>query len=107
MRHLYDFSAKQVGVRLEDVPIPEDEFREQICMAIRCKITQNPQLYKEFVASTLPFAHYLVYGKDGVVYKEKHRWQMDFLEELRTELKAAPDPTVKPVVDEVWVPPQF
>lgn len=89
LRHLYGFSAKTVGTRFETVAVPEDEFHEAIREAIRCKISQNPELRKIFVESELPFVHYFVYGKDMVIYKEKHRWQMEHLEALRKEFQAA------------------
>lgn len=89
LRTLYGHSAKSAGMRLEFVFRPEDEFQELMREAIRCKIEQNLELRAAFVASTLPFDHYFVYP-GNIVKKEKHRWQMDWLEELRREMQTVP-----------------
>ncbi len=85
IRHLHGHSAKTFGARLPRVDIPEDEFQDLVKQAIRAKLVQNKPIYDEFVKSTLPFVHYYVYGKDAVVPREKHAWQMHYLEELRHE----------------------
>lgn len=92
LRRLYGNSAKFLGNKLPVVQMDETEFRTLIKEAIRAKITQTPVLYRFFVQSTLPFAHYYVFsGK--VVHQPKHQWQMDYLEELRKELRDKIDQT--------------
>lgn len=89
LRRLYGASAKSVGMQFEMIPMNDEEFQDRIREAIRCKIEQNKGLLKVFVASKLPFYHYYVYGKgaDVVVEKPQHRWQMEYLESLRIELR--------------------
>lgn len=94
MRRLYGHRAKHVGRTLEVIPMNDEEFQEQIRIAIRAKIFSDPSLLRMFTLSTLPFRHYLVFaaktpqGKPHIVEQERHRWQMDYLERLRAELKA-------------------
>ncbi len=97
MRRLYGPSAKFEGARLLSIPQDDEYFHEQICRAIECKVRQNPDILKEVVASSLPFMHYIVmhekdYREQGQyrrwpVLKQKHQWQVDFLEDLRRRLK--------------------
>lgn len=89
LRRLYGVSAKSAGSKLPAVPMDEEEFHQIIRDGIRAKIEQNQRLRRQFVESTLPFLHYYVYGKnnDVIVNKDNHRWQMDFLEQLRDELR--------------------
>lgn len=89
LRRLYSASAKSAGSKLPVVEMPEDEFRAAILAGIRAKIEAHPKLKELFIQSTLPFRHYYVYGRnnDVIVEKPKHKWQMDFLEELRDELR--------------------
>lgn len=91
LRRLYGASAKSVGMQLETIPMNDEEFRERVLEAIRSKIEQNTGLREMFLATELPFFHYYVYGRsaDVVVEKPQHQWQMDFLMQLRTELKEA------------------
>lgn len=86
LRRLYDTSAKSAGMKLIPVPIPDEEFRREICTMIEIKVRSNPEFFQEFIESTLPFDHYFVYG-DRIVRKQKHKWQMDFLEDLRKKLR--------------------
>lgn len=88
LRRLYGASAKAQGIQFAVVPMDEDEFRKIIREAIHAKVMQNPDLYKEFIESELPFVHYYVYGSK-VIPKDKHHWQMEYLEQLRSEIKAS------------------
>lgn len=85
LKRLYGASAKSYGKKLTPVALEEAVFRDLIRSAIRCKLEQNAQLREMFIASELPFEHYYVYGPkvDVIVQKDEHRWQMDYLEELR------------------------
>lgn len=58
-------------------------------------ILNNPELYKEFVESTLPFDSYQIMKASGLVARtHKANWLVDLLEELRVEFKTGkkPDP---------------
>lgn len=89
LRNLHGFTAKSAGMRYEFVFRPEDEFQDLIREGLRLKLEQNPGLLAAFINSKLPFVHYFVYP-GNVVKKEKHNWQMEYLEELRREFKQTP-----------------
>ena len=58
-------------------------------------ILNNPELYKEFVESTLPFDSYQIMKDSGLVARtHKANWLVDLLEELRVEFRTGkkPDP---------------
>lgn len=58
-------------------------------------ILNNPELYKEFVESTLPFDSYQIMKASGLVARtHKANWLVDLLEELRVEFRTGkkPDP---------------
>lgn len=90
LRRMYGTSAKSVGSKLPIVSMGDEEFRDIIREGLICKISQTPALLSDFMSSTLPFRHYFVYGgrQDVVVEKENHRWQMEFLEQLRACLQS-------------------
>lgn len=92
LRPLFGHSAKSSGMKLPKVEIDEEEFKNLIREAVRLKIEQNPPLKKEFIESTLPFMHYFVYGRDAIRDNPKHAWQMEWLEQLRTEMRAEMTP---------------
>lgn len=92
LRPLSSFSAKSSGKAFPIVEMDKDEFRKQVCIAIRCKLEQHPDLMKAFLESTVPFKHYFVYGKDAIRDNAHHEWQTDYLGELRAELQAAQKP---------------
>lgn len=93
LRRLYGMSAKSVGVKLDNVPMDEDEFRGMILEGLRCKVTQNSDLQQALKTSVLPLEHYFVYGHTAVVNRrDKHGWQLDFLTALRQELQGGPQP---------------
>ncbi len=91
LRRLYGASAKSYGSKLPRVEMDEETFRDLIRSAIRCKLEQNSKLRDLFIESTLPFEHYFVYGPKSeiIVQKDKHRWQMEYLEQLRDEWRLA------------------
>lgn len=96
IRKLYGYPAKKEGrVLVEhyagDKPLEDDNvFRSDVKRAIREKIVQNPDLYKRFIESELPFQHMYVYGKGeksvSVVPKDAE-WLNPFFLELREKLK--------------------
>lgn len=88
LRPLFGHSAKSAGSLLKKVEIDQEEFRKEICTAIRCKIEQHADLRQEFVKSELPFLHYFVYGLTAVRPRTNHNWQMEYLEQLRDELRS-------------------
>lgn len=88
LRRLYGASAKSAGMKCLTVPMKDYDFQSLIKEAMRCKIEQNHELREALRKSTLPLRHYFVVGRnnDIVVEKDKHFWQMEWLEELRAEL---------------------
>ena len=67
-------------------------------------ILNNPELYKEFVESTLPFDSYQIMKASGLVARtHKANWLVDLLEELRVEFKTGkkPDPKHLPNFSEL------
>lgn len=96
LRRLYGQSAKLAGKKLLEVEWDETEFQDCIRRAIKQKILDNPRLQKNFVESELPFAHYYVYGSGHDVIRRvpDQDWQVEYLTELRKELKAIESETV-------------
>lgn len=97
LRHRWGASAKATGSEIPSIPLDEEYFHNQIKVAIRCKIEQNPEIREMFINSSLPFDHYFVgYEREldrpkwrrWIMRKKKHRWQMEFLELLRKELQS-------------------
>ena len=67
-------------------------------------ILNNPELYKEFVESTLPFDSYQIMKASGLIARtHKANWLVDLLEELRVEFKTGkkPDPKHLPNFSEL------
>lgn len=85
LRSMSGFAAKKLGKSLSKViTLPDDEFKSIIKQAIKVKVTGGPQ-YFNFVDSTLPFTHYYVFN--GKQVDAGHKWIIEYLEQLRTELK--------------------
>lgn len=97
LRKLAFWDAKKIGRELRDKnpegPVQngpeliqaEAEFQRKIKAAIRFKI-ENSSFYDAFVKSSLPFTHYYAY--DLKTYKPAgSTWVIEYLEELRKELK--------------------
>jgi hypothetical protein len=79
------FAAKQLGRSLPKVvTLPEDEFKSIIKQAIKIKVASGPH-YFNFVDSVLPFAHYYMFN--GRQVDAGNKWIIEYLEQLRTELK--------------------
>lgn len=93
LKRMYGFSAKSMGKRLPGVLMDEHTFHSEIKAAIRCKIEQTPRLKQLFTESFLPFEHYYVFnvGAENEHVRDtrdKHGWQMEYLETLRDEFRA-------------------
>lgn len=89
LRPLHGFRAKQVGreLRIPDYARVHDlEFRRRVARAIREKIRQTPGLAAMLAASTLPFAHYYVYG-EKVVVPANNQWILESIEYFRAKLR--------------------
>ena len=85
LRSMSGFAAKQLGKSLSKVvTLSDDEFKSIIKQAIKVKVAGGPQ-YFNFVDSTLPFTHYYVFN--GKQVDAGHKWIIEYLEQLRTELK--------------------
>lgn len=68
-----------------------DDFQADILQGISSKIYQHQDLADALKASTLPFAHYFLYGSGGnykvIDMTDKYRWQLDHISKIRTELQ--------------------
>jgi hypothetical protein len=85
LRNMSGFAAKKLGKLLPRlVTLPDDQFKSIIKQAIKIKVAGGPE-YFNFVKSTLPFAHYYVFK--GKQVDAGHTWIIEYLEQLRTELK--------------------
>ena len=85
LKTMSGFAAKKLGRSLPRfVTIDDAMFKECIKVAIRKKVAGGPQ-YFNFVKSTLPFAHYYVFK--GKQVDAGYIWIVEYLEQLRTELK--------------------
>lgn len=85
LKSMSGFAAKKLGRSLPKlVTLPDDEFKCIIKQAIKIKVAGGPQ-YISFVDSVLPFTHYYVFS--GKQVDAGHKWIIEYLEQLRTELK--------------------
>lgn len=86
LRETYGFRAKELGRQLGGKDWLEDEnLKTKIKDAIFLKIFSNKKMLAEFKNSSLPFAHYYVYGGVKVVEPKEGKWIIDFIEGLRNE----------------------
>lgn len=88
LRRLSGFDAKKLGRELRGKTIDiweTPEFQEKIKKAIRYKVFTS-SFRSVFAVSTLPLTHYYVFA-DGKVHMAGGKWIIDYLEQLRTELK--------------------
>lgn len=85
LKTMSGFAAKKLGRSLPKVvTLLDDEFKSIIKQAIKIKVAGGPQ-YFNFVESVLPFTHYYVFN--GKQVDAGNKWIIEYLEELRTELK--------------------
>jgi len=88
LRNLYGFMAKKVGRESKNtITLPSQEFQSIIKSAIRHKINSYPRMRQEFIASTLPFMHYYVFGNPPVIRDAGFKWLVIYFESLRKELE--------------------
>lgn len=94
MKHLFGWKAKNVGKQLKEAqahsPLPEEKFRKKIRYACYQKIEQHPDLKKELIASTLPFAHYYVFN--GIIKDAGFDWLVEFWEAARKYYREQDEP---------------
>ena len=88
LRSQHGFSAKQTGKRLRDlegcqVDTASAEFQLQVRQSLKCKLRFTCVKGGQFERSTLPLAHYYVYGPK--VVPAGHQWLIGMLEDLRRE----------------------
>ena len=86
LRDLWGFEAKRYG---RSVPsrfmLREDDFRRRIRAAIIAKCRCNSAMVRLLKSSTMPFAHFYVYG--GQQIPAGNRWVIEIWEEIRSRLK--------------------
>lgn len=91
LRDMYGVAAKKYG---QSIPIKYTVSvvdRDVIKEAIFCKIDQNEEIKSLLRDSTLPFEHYYWNQKEdgsiAVLDNPQHRWQVDWIEQIREWLK--------------------
>lgn len=62
-------------------------FKDEIKLAMRCKIEDNIEIYVKFVESVLPFRYYHTLRNRKVVEPKETVWLAEWLGELREELQ--------------------
>lgn len=79
------FDARKRGVKLEK--ITHTAFKHEVRYAIALKLRTHPEILKRLLASTLPLAHYYVYGRNTknplVRPADRSMWVIDFLRDVR------------------------
>lgn len=85
LKGLWGYRAKEEGRKYPKVEVWG--FNVLIENALYYKVTQNPYLQQLLVESTLPLYHYYLYGGVKVVVPASGYFQMDYLEELRFQLR--------------------
>lgn len=96
LRDLHGFNAKKVGKEQFDIlqkinpeyfdNIINEEFINEIKIALRLKLKQNKQILSKLINTNLPLKHYYYYGsKDNakVIFLPKYDWIVEELELLR------------------------
>jgi hypothetical protein len=87
LRAKVGWEAKRLGRELRAGDwSPDPTFKLRIANAMVSKLILHPQVCSEFVASTLSFRHYYVYG-DKVVEPAEGRWIVALWEHLRQMVK--------------------
>jgi len=74
---------REVGKTLFSVP--HSDFRDRIAAAIRTKVAAESRMSAELAMSTLPFAHYYVFG--NAVKDAGYKWILEIWETIRREKK--------------------
>lgn len=86
---LFGYQAKMYGQKLPRVTT--QDFEKIMIDALRYKVSCNPDLRQQLLESSLPFAHYYVYGEGEnvrAIHKPEHDWLVHGYEAIRERLKA-------------------
>lgn len=87
LRKLYGYQAKKFGRDNGGCDwVETEEFKRKIKLAIKSKIEQNQKIYKLLTEYSLPFKHYYVFN-EHVVEPSNTKWIIEYLEELRNEIR--------------------
>lgn len=89
LRDRWGSHAKIAGSQRDRIPL--DNFIEVVDGGCRAKVRCNGNIGDQIFRSTLPFAHYYVWGENAskrAVVPVKHQWIVDSFEAIRQELKA-------------------
>ena len=87
LRGLFGNRARAFGRKLNNGIFVEN-FKEEIIKAIYYKIVQNANIYDDFVASTLPFKYYYIFGPKQIeISPDYAKWLCDGIEQIRDHLK--------------------
>lgn len=97
LRKLHGFKAKEYGKnirkKLESQSITinqDDNFKDDILEAIRCKLRQNKNILSLLCQSDLPLVHYYYYGSQDnakVHIVSEFDWQIEEIERIRNVTK--------------------
>lgn len=88
LRSMSGFEAKRYGRSLKGVW--NTEFEREFKEGLISKVTLNDELRTLLMESDLPFEHYYYYGapdRAKVINLVRHRWQAQFWESMRRQLK--------------------
>lgn len=81
-RTLGGWLAKELGKVTTKVEMDQETFQLEIKRAIRYKLLAHPEMLNKLLDSSLPLAHYYVYG-DKVVHAG-YEWITEYYEEVRS-----------------------
>lgn len=89
LRHVSGWKAKELGRELRGEDFQStDEFKRKICAAIRLKIESNSKMLLSLQETSLPLAHYYVYGENHanpkVITVKDCEWIMDCINSFRS-----------------------
>lgn len=82
LRSLSGFRAKEVGKKIPKVEIDSSEFASIIKAGIRAKLIANPKMLGALIDTTVPLAHYYVYG--GKAVHAGYEWIVLYIEDIRS-----------------------
>lgn len=82
-RSLHGAEAKRLGKAASQSN--REPSRDELEQVYRAKLRQHPSIAESLAASSLPLAHYYVYGGQKV-NADKYLWTVELWEKLRSEL---------------------
>lgn len=82
LRSLSGFKAKEAGKKHAKVEIDPDKFISIIKTGIRAKLIGNPKMLGALIDTTVPLAHYYVYG--GKAVHAGYEWIGQYVEDVRS-----------------------